>query len=331
MSSKPDDTDYDERDKKRKDQNAPSKNLVRKVNPPENFFLLLAILVGDNNPAIQPGTVDAPPQNAPENITQETQDQPNETQTVIFDLPQISNESTLPEKAEPVKLSKQERRDIESDRESVRKSICKSISNVTENLLGTKYVFGGKDAQKDGGIDCSGFVAKAIAKAVKDAGGLLDENITASLKTHSDGQFAALAKRDLPVMRERELRRNIQGGMVILLDRGDKGWDRGRERGGDHIVVTTEHNGVVYVSESAGKVGVRWTPADEWFKKFPENKVKFYGVDLVDLADLKTNGQLTREITSDNRADFKINYDDINPERKYGLNENGLSPTVRTG
>lgn len=173
-----------------------------------------------------------------------------------------------------------------NDQRCMREDINTSIQAVLAHYHGTRYEMGGKDR---GGIDCSGFVKRAIEGIITGKGtgeGPLNLGFNAAaLNTNSEGQIVALSRMGGDVLDNEGIKNNLRGGMVLAMDTGHKGWDAGRANGVDHIVVTFEgEDGKIYVAHSTGGKGVTSEPALDYIQRYEARGTRFLGVDLAQVA-----------------------------------------------
>lgn len=138
---------------------------------------------------------------------------------------------------------------------------------------GIKYGFGSKDL-KNGSIDCSGWVA-SINQAMMDS--VVDEMgkpvYGKEAKKLFNGPAADIIKNVTEATGGKsfegaeEIKKNLKPGMIIGEDNGEKGWDKGRYKGIDHItqVVQDPKTGQMMISESRGGKGVTMRTVEEYF------------------------------------------------------------------
>ncbi|MCB1533091.1 MAG: hypothetical protein KDJ35_09510 [Alphaproteobacteria bacterium] len=171
-----------------------------------------------------------------------------------------------------------------SDRAALRSVISDSIQNTSKSLHGTRYKRGAKGG---GSIDCSGFVAKTVKDVVKTAN--LDNAIAGKFVTNSEGQLLAMMKKGVPIMQDNAILQNLKAGLIITMDTGKKGWDAGRTYGTDHVVVTYEKDGEIYVAQSSGGKGVNdGVLAKDYITKKLNAGATLRAGDLVDVAQAST-------------------------------------------
>jgi len=196
---------------------------------------------------------------------------------------------------------------------TVRTAVSIGIENYAEASedANVQYRMGAK-AGGAGGIDCSGFVSKAIQHAmggVRDgvnieasdlsARASFNDNVLNAVKTSSEYQIHNLGK-DTGILADSEVTtENIRAGMVIGMDTGPKNFDRGRPLGIDHVVITyrdTETGKMMVAQSSSSGGGVNTMPLDDyeengetkdgWLTKARERGHTLYGVDVVQLAEV---------------------------------------------
>lgn len=137
------------------------------------------------------------------------------------------------------------------------------------------YKMGEKD-WKNGLLDCSGFVGAVSVATMKDINTALNkkaftDEVMKGMGTHAAGQFQNLVKHGGGETRYKKgslQAGNLKEGDVIGIDSGQKSWDRGRQRGIDHIaMVARNKKGELVVRESTSGKGVIETSIAEWSKK----------------------------------------------------------------
>lgn len=138
-----------------------------------------------------------------------------------------------------------------------------------------KYGFREKTWQK-GYLDCSGFVEAVSIATMKDVNKALNkksftDEVMKGMDNHAAGQFQNLVKHGGGETRYKKgsiQAGNLKEGDVIGIDSGQKSWDRGRQRGIDHIaMVARNKKGELVVRESTSGKGVIETSIAEWSKK----------------------------------------------------------------
>ena len=168
---------------------------------------------------------------------------------------------------------------------AIRSALSLSIEKYTEESIkrGVKYQMGQKDGNA---IDCSGFVAQAVA-AMQRASGMTDTNYRAIFAHHSNNQVMNLARETGSLLQGDQVNlQTMKAGMVIGIDSGDRRWDRGRTHGIDHIgiVYMDKDSGKLMFAESRGGVGVMTTPLEDYLKNAERRNWKLFAADAVKLA-----------------------------------------------
>lgn len=134
----------------------------------------------------------------------------------------------------------------------------------------------GEKGWKNGLLDCSGFVGAVSVATMKDINTALNkkaftDEVMKGMGTHAAGQFQNLVKHGGGETRYKKgslQAGNLKEGDVIGIDSGQKSWDRGRQRGIDHIaMVARNKKGELVVRESTSGKGVIETSIAEWSKK----------------------------------------------------------------
>ena len=167
---------------------------------------------------------------------------------------------------------------------------------------GIKYGFGNKDL-KNGSIDCSGWVA-CINQAMMDS--VVDEMgnpvYGKEAKKLFNGPAADIIKNvtdatgGKSIEGAEEIKKNLKPGMIIGEDNGEKGWDKGRYKGIDHVtqVVQDPKTGQMMISESQGGKGVTMRTAEEYFAAKEKKGTKLTAVDPTLLAKGNAVSQTTQ-------------------------------------
>lgn len=175
---------------------------------------------------------------------------------------------------------------------------------------GVKYSFSSKNSSS-GAIDCSGWVAentRNMMEAVNAESGkpIYGKEAKAVLRKGANGGAAGLIQ--TVSQATGELLSNdalapdkVREGMMIGMDTGEKGWDRGRFEGIDHIVQTYRdaETGRMMVSESSSGQGVKITDYEEWYAKWNKRGAKLYGADVTRLADASQFQPSTETVLAD--------------------------------
>lgn len=144
------------------------------------------------------------------------------------------------------------------------------LGSSVEGMKGTRYKFGAKEPGL-GSVDCSGWVAHTLHVSGKGGyRGLNSEEQT--MKAIRDGRQVSLM----------EAKKHPRGGLVIGLDTGEKDYDRGRQHGIDHVVITyrDRKTGKVMVSEASSSNGVHSTPFKQWVSSHESKGHKFFIGDI---------------------------------------------------
>ena len=135
-----------------------------------------------------------------------------------------------------------------------RESFSRMIERVAEGAENRNigYRMGGKAnsrGQITTSIDCSGFVDAAVHNT----------NIAGAMTTNSEGQIAALERMGVNILTGSQVNaQTIGAGFVIGIDTGNRGWDAGRARGIDHVLITYQdtETGRLMIADSNGRNGV---------------------------------------------------------------------------
>lgn len=180
---------------------------------------------------------------------------------------------------------------------------------------GVRYGFGDKSGVS--AIDCSGLVQRSLENAFAIA----EDGITVSgddgavtisfdrsdanlLKTHSDGQIANIG-RESGVLRGADVSaENLREGMVVGLDTGDKGWDRGRTFGVDHVGIVyrdTETGVMKFAQSSSSGGGVNIQDLDDWLASNTAKRSQLFAVDPVQLGE--TSYEAAPTVVAENNAE----------------------------
>ena len=177
-----------------------------------------------------------------------------------------------------------------------------SLMASTQDALdrGVGYRMGSKNSQR-GEIDCSGWVAEVNRSLMNNVNAAMGEQIYSGearkvLERGANGGAAGLiqsvSQATGELLGNADLSPDkIRAGMMIGLDTGERGWERGRFKGIDHIVQTyvDPQTGKMMVTESTshtanGGRGVQSIPYEEFYAKW-SNRAKLYGTDVTKLAD----------------------------------------------
>ena len=129
-------------------------------------------------------------------------------------------------------------------------------------------------------VDCSGWVAAALAHA---AGAVIDGArgaVASLLANHSDGQIVAAGRKSGFLVSGAAVRQvTLRPGLIFGLNHGDYDWEgAGRIFGIDHIVVGMEtRNGYAVSQSSSSGGGVNVVPWETWSaglsRLFDENRI----------------------------------------------------------
>jgi hypothetical protein len=175
------------------------------------------------------------------------------------------------------------------------------IERTVESMeaRGVRYGFGDKSGAH--AIDCSGLVQRSLENAFA----LAEDGITVSgddgavtisfdrsdanlLATHSDGQIANIG-RESGILRGADVSaETLREGMVVGIDTGDRGWDRGRTFGVDHvgIVYRDSETGVMkFAQSSSSGGGVNIQDLDDWLASNTAQRSQLFAVDPVQLGE----------------------------------------------
>ena len=209
-------------------------------------------------------------------------------------------------------MLQKERRGVAQTPQSAVEATSQALRLGTQEAVdrGVRYSFGSKNSAS-GGIDCSGWVAentRNMMEAVNAESGkpIYGKEAQAVLRKGANGGAAGLIQ--TVSQATGELLSNdalapdkVREGMMIGMDTGDKGWDRGRFGGIDHIVQTYRdaETGRMMVSESSRGQGVKITDYEEWYAKWNKRGAKLYGADVTRLADASQFQPSTETVVAD--------------------------------
>jgi hypothetical protein len=213
------------------------------------------------------------------------------------------------------------------------------IERTVEDMeaRGVKYGFGDKSGTS--AIDCSGLVQKALGNAfgmAEDGISLTGEDGKATISfdnadkrllvTHSDGQIVGIGK-ESGMLRGGDVKmENLREGMVIGLDTGDRGWDRGRTLGVDHVGIVyrdTETGVMKFAQSSSSGDGVNIQDLDKWLESNTAQRSQLYAVDPVALAETsyEKKPEMVAEASADNTSRTATSAaDEIDPDGKVADN-----------
>lgn len=142
-----------------------------------------------------------------------------------------------------------------------------------------QYGFGSKNVST-GNVDCSGWVVEMQNATMKEINQKAGKEIFSKKDLFSPGNDAAATiiqksvNRSSMLIEGKQVTKDIlREGMIIGEDNGNKGWDKGRYKGIDHItmVVRDPKTNALIISESSSKKGVHLTPVDQYLK-YKQNK-----------------------------------------------------------
>ena len=185
------------------------------------------------------------------------------------------------------------------DEDEARDTFSKGFEDALKNYKGTRYHLGAKSGGKHG-IDCSGFVYKALATSfqkLKSEGVTINPNVLCQLNACSEDQVEELSKKTGggligkggDFLAGGKSSSALKAGMVIGVSSGIKrDWSKGRSLKIDHVVCTYKDSktGELMVAESSGKKGVHASTLDNWLKR--RKNETLYVVDPVGLAATTT-------------------------------------------
>ena len=177
-----------------------------------------------------------------------------------------------------------------------------SLMASTQDALdrGVGYRMGSKNSRR-GEIDCSGWVAEVNRSLMDNVNAAMGEQVYSGearkvLERGANGGAAGLiqsvSQATGELLGNADLSPDkIRAGMMIGLDTGDRGWERGRFKGIDHIAQTyvDPKTGKMMVTESTSRTanggrGVQSIPYEEFYAKWSK-RAKLYGTDVTKLAD----------------------------------------------
>lgn len=150
-----------------------------------------------------------------------------------------------------------------------------------------RYGFGNKNLANDR-IDCSGWVVELINNTYKEIDRKAGRKVYDAADFYSLGNDAAAsivrkAVQHSGVLFEgREVNRQmLREGMIIGEDNGEKGWDVGRYKGIDHIVMVVRDpsNGELMVSQSRSREGVELLSLDDYLIQKQRRGTRLYASD----------------------------------------------------
>ncbi len=172
-------------------------------------------------------------------------------------------------------------------------SVNQSLYSQTEDAInkGIKYGFGSKNLSS-GAIDCSGWVSninRNMIDGINQASGkeLFDKSDKAALNAGASDIIKNVSQKTGVLNTNVKSADQLKEGMVIGLDSGDHGWDKGRYEGIDHItqVVRNPTTGELEISESSSKKGVHTTNAQEWLDRQNKKGNRLFATDPLAMAE----------------------------------------------
>ncbi|WP_434777141.1 peptidoglycan-binding domain-containing protein [Neisseria sp. Ec49-e6-T10] len=149
------------------------------------------------------------------------------------------------------------------------------------------YKMGGKDPAK-GSIDCSGWVTYLQNNSMDDINKLLGQEVFTQkdrfnpiMEGASETIKRASEQSGILIEGKQITRDILKEGMVIGEDNGDKGFDRGRFRGIDHItmVVRDPKSGDLMISQSSSGKGVHLKSVDDYLSQKQKGGTKLFLTD----------------------------------------------------
>lgn len=168
-----------------------------------------------------------------------------------------------------------------------------------------KYGFGSKNLAS-GKVDCSGWVSQMqnatmeeinqkAGKTVFSGKDFFDKNNQAAADIIKDS-----VQTTGTLMRSPLDKSQLKEGMIIGEDNGQKGWDKGRYNGIDHItmVVKDPKTGQLMVSQSRGGEGVELTTLDKYLERKQANGVELFATDPLAKARPLIEAQQTTQTKS---------------------------------
>jgi hypothetical protein len=197
---------------------------------------------------------------------------------------------------------------------------------------GVKYGFRDKNSAH-GTIDCSGFVNETVKNSMNAALPGESRPLTSIFATHSDGQVSGLARKTGSMLAGRDVTaENMKAGMVIGIDTGDRGWDRGRNLGVDHVgivYVDTETGQKMFAESRGGGVGVDTTPLDEKLAHYKSKGYKLYASDTVGLASEEQKMEVAQKVMQNSELDKDaVAQNDAKPDEIKSAETAAIAPVV---
>lgn len=150
-----------------------------------------------------------------------------------------------------------------------------------------RYGFGSKNLER-GRIDCSGWVVQLINASYDEINEKSGRKVFPQADHYSACNDAAASivrkavqHSGLLIEGKDVAQGALREGMVIGEDNGAKGWDKGRYKGIDHIVMVLRDpdSGELMVSQSRGGEGVEMLPLDDYLAYKHRRGVKLYASD----------------------------------------------------
>lgn len=138
------------------------------------------------------------------------------------------------------------------------------------SLVGCAYKFNSKKINGNKEIDCSGYVSYIVGKKL--------------------GSWQLVEQAGNVFTTTRLTQEMFRDNTLVAYDSGDKGWDRGRSNGVDHVGIVLEYDGQLYLCESAQHLrGVAVRPLHkalaDWNSIAAENQ---FGDSYLDQTQFKT-------------------------------------------
>ncbi|QAZ67466.1 NlpC/P60 family protein [Solidesulfovibrio carbinolicus] len=130
-------------------------------------------------------------------------------------------------------------------------SINSSINQAIDGLKakGYPYAYGGR-ADLDGKMDCSAFVSAMMKRVGKNVNESAGKAVFDKFPQGCAADMVTTAMQRGGRITPQELLKNPRPGCMIGLDTGNKGWDKGRANGIDHVAMTfRDKSGKMMVAE----------------------------------------------------------------------------------
>lgn len=180
----------------------------------------------------------------------------------------------------------------------LRSTLSASIAEWATSNTDKRYRLGGNNSRF---MDCSQFVIGGLRAARDRIEGMHGVRLDIhGLQTISAQITKVMANAGGYLSGRNVTRSKIEPGMIIGVDSGKRGWDKGRWNGIDHIAITYQEptTGDLYVAEStsekdpvAKKTGVRTMPFSTWLDQASSRGYRMIVADVLSLARDKENGQ----------------------------------------